>query len=129
MAFETLWKNKLVLWKFSGIVTDSDLLQSNLEVYGDSRFDDIRYQILDLLDVASVEVGDPNLAVRTIRRVAELDKAAAKTNPSIKVATVAHIEVLATLANLYESEIADSPWESEVFTSMDDAKKWLGISG
>ena len=128
MAVRTQWEDKGVLWKFTGIVNADDLFNSNRDVYGDSRFDTIHYQILDLLDVTAVDIGAPDIAVKKIQQVAAYDRAAAKTNPTMKVATVAHDDTLALLANLYEAEMTESPWESNVFNNLAEARAWLDNS-
>ena len=127
MAFKTLWGKQVVHWQFSDLVTEQDIVESNQVVFGDSRFDEMRGQIVDFSAVSDVDIGDPALLTEKIRAVAEMDKAAAKSNPHIKVATVVTHEALAAIAHLYAAELADSPWQSEVFNNLEAAQQWLGL--
>ena len=56
MSYETIWEEKGIYWKYKGILTGDDLLQSNVAIYGDARFDKLRYQLIDMLDVETFDV-------------------------------------------------------------------------
>ena len=44
------WQEKGIYWKLSGIVTGDEIIEMDKAIYGDSRFDDIRYLIADESD-------------------------------------------------------------------------------
>ncbi|KKK75535.1 hypothetical protein LCGC14_2872750 [marine sediment metagenome] len=127
MPYQISWEKKGVVQKFHDVITPIELISCNENVYGDSRFDAIRYQILNLTEVRTVDLTDPDKAIQLVRRIAATDRAAAKSNPNMKIAIVASLEILGSLANLYSSELSDSPWLSDVFETETEAREWLGI--
>jgi hypothetical protein len=120
MPYRTVWEPEGVLWRFWGAATGQELLQSNLDIYGDSRFDDIRYEICDFLDVTTIDLDE-----RDLRKVAHLDLAAAKTNPRIKVAVVTNRDLIKGYTNMYAAYVGQSPWETQFFATMAEARDWI----
>lgn len=96
-------------------------MQSNFDIFGDERFDDIRYQIVNLTAVDSIEVTEKHM-----REVTHLDMAAARTNPRVKVAVISNSEA-ATQLHIYYNKLCDekSPWETKVFSSDEEAYAWV----
>jgi len=92
MPYKTTWLANGIIWTYSGVLTGNELLNSNFEIFGDERFDDIRYQIVDLSAVEKVEVTENHM-----RKIAHLDMAAARTNPRIKVAVVSTTSIASDL--------------------------------
>lgn len=121
MPYLISWQKHGVIWRYSGVLTGEDLLQSNFDIFGDERFDDIRYQIVNLTAVDHIEVTEKHM-----RKVAHLDMAAARTNPRVKVAVVSNSEA-ATQLNVYYDKYCDekSPWETQVFSTIDEAEAWI----
>lgn len=120
MAFITTWYPNGVGWTYSGTLTGEELLNSNFEIFGDKRFDDIRYQIVDLTAVEKVEVTESHM-----RKVAHLDMAAARTNPRVKVAVVTNNSAGRGLTSAYNQYTdGKSPWVSETFTTLPEAEAW-----
>ncbi len=106
-------------WRYWGQVTGEELLQSNREVYGDERFRGIRYQVVDLTQVERFDVSAYDMAI-----LAKEDLAAARANPSVRVAVAAPNELIRMLSIYYESESSDSPWEQQIFDSLSVAQLW-----
>ncbi len=120
MTYETIWEEKGIYWKFQGVLTGDELLQSNMNIYGDSRFDKLRYQLIDMLDVESFDV-DP----AAMEEVTAMDEAASQTNPSLVVAVVStHIQAK-RLVELYETTTGGAPWETDIFESVEAARAWI----
>ena len=68
----TLSQNsKQVLFEYFGLVTTDDILTSNSDVYGDPRFDELRWQIV-LFD----RVSRVNYFKKDVKKIAFLDMAA-----------------------------------------------------
>jgi hypothetical protein len=120
MKEKTTWESGGVIITFSGVVDGEELLQANEELYGDERFDNIHYQIWDYSNVIEFK-----LDVDWVAKIAALDKAAALSNSIMKVASVATDEVTQMLSSLYEAESLESPWEIQLFTSVDEAQQWV----
>lgn len=115
MPYITEWKQDGLIWTYSGILTGTELIQSNMDVYGDPRFDEIHYQIVNMLQVTENSVTDADM-----RKIAYLDMAAARSNPNIRVAIIQADH----LAQEYEDYTTDNHWPTKCFTDLASAKKW-----
>jgi hypothetical protein len=61
MPYTTTWEDHGVIWNYSGFLTGNELLHSNLEIFGDERFDDLRYQIVDLTAIEGMDVTEKHM--------------------------------------------------------------------
>ena len=122
MPYKTKWLKKGIEWQFFGLVTGEDFLRANMLAYGDTRFDDLNFQIADFL--MSEEI---NVTENDIKKVAYLDMVAAKTNPFLKVAFITDKQELKDYAHLFEAYILDIKWECSVFEERNMALGWLGL--
>jgi hypothetical protein len=120
MSYEAIWEEKGIYWKYKGILTSDDLLQSNISIYGDSRFDKLRYQLLDMLDVESFDVD-----TEAMEEVTVMDVGASQTNPRLIVAVVATHVQAKRLVELYENTTGSAPWETDLFESVEEARVWI----
>jgi hypothetical protein len=120
MPHEAIWEDRGIYWKFTGILTGDDLRQSNTSIYGDSRFDKLRYQLVDMLDVESFDVD-----TEAMEEVTAMDAAASQTNPRLIVAVVATQIQAKRLVELYETTIGNAPWETAMFETVEDARAWI----
>jgi len=121
MAYKIEWTKRGVIWTYSRTMTGEDILQSNLEIFGDERFDDLRYQIADMTAVDRIQMEDVH-----IRKMAFLDMAAARSNSKIRVAIVSTTDAAKDLGDAYKKYAAEkSPWETRIFSSRDAADAWV----
>ena len=120
MPYHIDWKDRGVYWTYTGIVTGTDLLQSNFDIYGDERFDQLTYQIVNLLEAESFEVTE-----RQIQKMAHLDAAAAKTNTRIRVAVVARSRQAIQIQQWYAKNIPDGGWPTQLFETLEAAEEWV----
>jgi hypothetical protein len=121
MPYQTTWHTNGILWTYSGVLTGDELLNSNFEIFGDERFDDIRYQIVDLRQVQEIKVNEKHM-----RKIAHLDIAAARSNPRVKVAILTNKPGGKLLSDTYDKYSAGkSPWETKLFSNIEDARNWL----
>lgn len=120
MPFTSKWIEARVEKVATGKVTGEEIIQSNLEMYGDERFDRVKYGIADFTQAESFEIAD-----KEVKAIAYLDMAAAKSKPNFKVAIVAPQDVMNKLANAYTGYGEKSPWETEVFDTLEQARQWL----
>lgn len=120
MAYTLIWEENGVYCRFTGLLSAEEIIQCSNEISGDIRFDDIKYQLIDILDVTE-------LAIKTIdvRVVAAYDRAAALTNPKVKCALVTIDKDANILFGVYQNEILKSPWEGLSFTTIKEARAWL----
>lgn len=119
MPYVIEWGQKEVYCKFTGEVSGQDLIGCNMSMYGSVRFDDIRIQIFDMLDVSKI-----NFTSEDVKKVAALDRAAAKNNTRLKCALVSTDEVALGQSKIYQNEISDSPWEGKSFRTISEAREW-----
>ncbi|PXA03128.1 hypothetical protein DDZ13_13755 [Coraliomargarita sinensis] len=120
MPYKTEWRNRGVCWTYTGTVSGEDILKSNLDIYGDERFDDLKYQIVNLLEAEKIEVSE-----RHMQKVAHLDAAAARTNKRVRVAVVAADKDARLLHELYVKHLSDGGWTSKLFDSIESAEAWV----
>jgi len=119
MPYKITWKPGGVIWEFHGVLAGKDAIQANLDIYGDPRFDDLRYQLVDISAVEQFNIPD-----EALETAAAMDEAAALSNPRLVVAVVATKREALKVAELYKSAMSTSKWKVEIFCSMEDAKKW-----
>ena len=120
MKYKTTWVTKGVIITFCGVVENEDIFQVVEEINSDPRFDDIRYQIRDY-----TEVTEFNVDVKCVPKIAAWDKAAAMSNPNMKIAIVTTDSLMQILSSLYLAEIFMSHWEGKIFNTMDEAQQWV----
>jgi len=124
MPYSISWEARGVVWTYWGRVTGNELLVSNQEIYGDERFDLMEYQLVDLRKVDGFDVEPEEMIV-----VAATDRAAARSNPHVRVAVVAQDRTIKELSALYAKENATSPWVQRVFEDLGDARAWIAEGG
>lgn len=120
MPYATEWETRGVVWRFWGVVTGDELLQSNHEIYGDERFDRLAYQIVDLTRVEQFAVSEDDMLV-----MAASDRAAALSNGNIHVAVAAKNADVKRLSAIYEAASVRSPWVQRVFETVEEARRWV----
>jgi len=119
MSHELAWEAGGVYWKYSGEVSGKEIIDASAAIYGDPRFDDLEYKLVDFSHVQVINMTEDEVA-----RIAYQHKAAELTNPYIKNAIIMTLAV--DLANKFASFFEDSCWEVQVFDNIESANKWLG---
>ena len=119
MAYHINWLPRGLVRTFKGTLTIDDFLRSNNEIFGSERFDSMRYMIVDFSEVEEYKA-----TMLDARRVAYLDKAAAKSNPRVRVAVVGMEETHELFAE-YISIAHDNAWVVKAFTTIPEAQTWL----
>lgn len=120
MPYVLDWEKNGVCCTFSGKATGMELIQCNNDIYGNKRFDEIRYQLFDMMRVTEIAIEDEDVLI-----VAACDKAAALTNPTVKCALVTNNEIILSLSILYQKGIEKSPWKGLSFHNVSKAREWL----
>ena len=120
MPYETKREgNKGIYWKLTGIVTGNEIEQLTVEIFGDSQFDNLRYLILDFLNIDDFIMSNEEL-----ESVAAQDMAAAITNPYIKIAIITTHPRAIELANMFGHMFGGHPWEISVHGNIEEARRW-----
>jgi len=120
MPYETHWEADGVRWVYTGAMSDDDVLRANLDLYGDSRFPSIHYQIADFRGVDAFTA-----TAETVRKLSRMDREQSARNPLMKVAIVASSPLTRGIASLYVLSAGDTPWSIQVFDALDGAREWL----
>lgn len=120
MPYEISWEPHGIVWTFHGELTGEDATQANLDIYGDPRFDTLRYQIVDILGVEHF-----NLTKDIMDESASLDEAATFTKPHLVVAVIAATREAIEVAKMYQSAMTTASWKVQVFPNMEEARSWI----
>jgi hypothetical protein len=126
MPYEIDWEPSGVCFRFSGVVSDGDLVSSNEEVYASPLFSAMRYQIADFGTIDGFEASS-----ETVRSVADSDRRAAEINPDVKVAIITSTPFMRGMSNMYalSHEAPGESWIVELFEGEENARAWVVRSG
>jgi hypothetical protein len=117
MPCKVTWKDNGLLWELSGNISAEEFHRINLDHQGDARWDELRYLIADFRNVISIDFPEEELIL-----IQAMDKAAAKSNPYLKIASIANTDETRKFAEFYGT---DTPWEYKVFETFEEARSWL----
>ena len=121
MPYKLIWEQEGVVFRFSGVVSDEELIASNDEVYASPDFPAMKYEIVDFTVIDKLDV-----SAEAVRRVARMDRVASETNADVRVAIITSEMFILGMSRMYglghESE--GGSWTTEVFESEEDARAW-----
>ena len=120
MAYKLDWERDGVYWEYTGKVSGKEIVEASTTIYGDERFDTLKYKLVNFLGVESIEMDEAEVAL-----IAHQHRAAERSNPNIKNAIVIK-KPNSKLANMFAAFFTDSFWEVQVFQDLDEANNWLG---
>ncbi len=120
MPYRLDWEGKGVYWKYYGNVSGKEIIEASTAIYGDQRFDTLKYKLVDFLAVETIKMDEDEVAL-----IAYQHLAAEKCNPYVKSAIVIKPSG-SELANNFAAFFSDSHWEVQIFQDMDEANNWLG---
>lgn len=123
MGFFLYWYPQTVHFHYQGIVTNEDLLSSNLLVYGDPRFDELRWEIVSF-EPNSVIKADP----QTVKQIAYFDRGAYRTNPRISVILVVDLTIQQQIFDIYATHASPNGWEVITTSTLEKAFAQAGLS-
>ncbi len=123
MPYEITWEKRGVYERHFGRLTDQEFVRAVREVESAPRFYDIRYAILDFLELEEFVIDDPSF----IDVTAALNAAAAQANPNIKAAVITVSPVVLRLAEAYRAHRL-RPFVTEVFSTVEAARVWLAVA-
>lgn len=118
MAYDLIWENSGVYWKYTGKVKGQELIEASTSIYGDERFVHLKYKFADFYDVDTIEISKDELAL-----IAYQHLAAERANPYLKNAIL--VKADDKLAHEFASYFTRSSWEVKVFTDPDEANRWV----
>ncbi|ARN74399.1 hypothetical protein [Oceanicoccus sagamiensis] len=123
MAFKLEWSGKTVSCHWSGVVKGHDLVTANRLIHSDARFDDLRYMLFLMADIEQVDV-----TIEDVEKLAAMGIGAAKSNSSLRCATVSTDDDWYGLSSFYQmhmDEAAGPSWSLGLFKTREAAEEWL----
>ena len=106
MSYQTSWQGSDVQIIFEGTVVIDDIREADNLLYGDPRFDTMKYQLFDFFNVEKFDVSKKEVEV-----IAALDSASSVWNNNIKVAIVAIDPYIVELITVYKNKMAGTKWQ------------------
>jgi hypothetical protein len=104
----------------SGIVTGDEVLAAHKEIYSAENLARRRYQIVD-----RTHCDYYCLRPEEIKKIAELDKAAAKSNPNIRIAIVSSTELQFDMSRIWQIYVQESSIVSKLFHDRKSVDAWI----
>lgn len=118
MPYTLEWEPRGVYWEYSGDVSGAEIIEASTAIYGDPRFDDLKYKLVNFLNISNLDVRKMDVEI-----IASQHKAASLSNPHIKTAIV--ISEPAPLLGVFIAQLSKSPWEVKAFESLAEARAWV----
>jgi len=119
MFCDIRWEEHGVFRKFYGVFKFQELLASVKTVGGDIRFADLRYSILDCLELQDPDVSDAELGLVAAHLLGESD-----SNLSILVAIVTTSEAAHSMLQRFMA-LRICPYPMKIFSTVVDARMWI----
>lgn len=119
MAYEYIWEDNGLYRVFTGTTSGTEVLNSNLSIHGDPRFDEIDYVLNDFLSIDNFEVSDMD-----IKKIAHMDSVAELSKPTLKIAIITTHSELLEWVNKYLMCMKDATYICNIFSNIDDARQW-----
>ena len=122
MPYKIKWEDDGLVREFYGVVSSSEVLESDREFYENPRSDNAKYQITDFSNAQPGDVEDTD-----ITKIAALDIGASVTLPNLKVAFVTSDQYVKTLCEKYIelSRVANETWQFKIFEDIESARRWV----
>lgn len=60
MKVKPIWDNEVLYYKYPNLLTNEIMITTNMGLYGDPRWDDVRYAISDLSEVMGIKDFTPD---------------------------------------------------------------------
>ena len=120
MSFKIEWKGSNVIISFTKNFIYKDSYEVNNLIYGDSRFDTMKYQIADFSKIEKAEFTEEEIKIITT-----LEKSSTIWNNKMKMAVVTSNTVcLNFILDPYIEGMQDTNWEFKTFKNSIEAEKW-----
>ncbi|MFL0798283.1 MAG: hypothetical protein K6L73_12430 [Cellvibrionaceae bacterium] len=125
MPFNLVWEGSGLLLDHYGVVTIEEINESNGRIFNDENFDNLHYQIIDLLGADFSHVTLANM-----KQPAAIDVAASLSIKRMKIALIADEPHTILLCEAYItcSQSHSSSWEFKIFDNREAARKWAIIT-
>lgn len=117
MPVKVTWGKNELLWELSGNISAEEFHEINHDHQADPRWDSLRFLIADFRNVISIDLPEEEVLL-----IQAMDKAAAQSNPYLKIASIANSNETRKFAEFYGT---DTPWKYGIFETIEEARSWL----
>jgi hypothetical protein len=104
----------------SGVVNGEEIISAHDEIYSEENLKKQKYQIIDRTHCAEY-----NVSAKKVKRIAELDKAAARSNQDIIIAMIASSQLQFGISRMWEIHAEESQFVTKVFRDRKSADEWI----
>lgn len=119
MSYKLEWVGNNVFAEFYGEAKMSEIATCNELIYGDHRFDNMKFQFIDFLKVTKFIIKNEEF-----EDIILLDKSATRWNNNVKIACVTVDELIKKLIVEYTNALKDFGWTCKQFETIEAAKNW-----
>lgn len=121
MPHTLAWEDKGVYWKYYGHVSGDEVVEASASIYGDPRFDNLHYKLVDFTDVEILD-----MSAEQILKIASQHDAARLSNPKIKNALISNTNTEQALIQFRDFFNERESWEVQIFENIKEANDWIG---
>ena len=120
LSYKNNWEQEGIYIELSGILTEADFYDSNMEIYDDERFQHCRYQLVDALKVEEVQA-----SVEAMEVVIGMDQVASSYTHNMKIAFVTKNHQLRKIFSMYVNALICAKWQSMLTDNLEQARQWI----
>jgi hypothetical protein len=104
----------------SGIITGADIIEAHKEIYNEENLNKQKYQIID-----RTKCEQYNVSPVEVQQIADIDKAASKSNPNIIIAIISPTDLQFGMSRMWEMYVEESRFLTEIFRDRKSADAWI----
>ena len=119
MSAKMKWLGNDVIMTLSGEINVIELSELSDQIYGDVRFDNMSFQLIDFNQVTQF-----NLDTDDVEEVSELERGATRWNDAVKIGCVTTDPYIIKMINMYEKLMEGTNWSTQIFDTKEAALKW-----
>ena len=123
MPYTMIWVGNNVHVEMFGEIIFSEIEKCNELIYGDYRFDAMKYQLVDLTKIITINLSE-QFEQADFQELIVLEKSATRWNNHVKVAFVSSNEFVKGLIQEYANSLKETGWKCGIFECIQAAKKW-----
>jgi len=120
MTHTLTWETDGLYRKFTGKIDTFEILNSNFKIHAHHLFRDIKYIINDFEEVTCISVETSHTQI-----FAKTDEIIANTKGDLKIALFITQEAHLPVAESYREDMKGNRFKCEIFSSIEDARKWV----
>lgn len=122
MPYKINWEKDGVLVKFNGVFSYNENMDANIELYSDSKFENLKYIVWDLSEVSEFDITKEEAEIASMH-----DKLASSRLPKMKMAILVVDKQLRRLADNYVATSRNNikGWTFLVSDNIESIRTWV----